>query len=471
MSAWGGPMTVSRRARLGRICGVVAGLALATFAALDCGSSGGSKFTDSPQSPCSAVYKGLCGVTCATDGECPSGLYCGLNRKCNADCAAGYDCASGLTCSPRGRCGVDFVGRLGDANLEDDGPVITPDAFCAATDVTLDKVVPKVLFLLDQSSSMYLSKFPTGDSNGCNPDCRWTVLKDVLIGPDASPGGLVKELEDQAEIGLQLYSATDAVQGDDDDSFLSGPTDDVCPRFNGKAFAGLAFQLNAYASVNALLRPAGVDDDTPTGPAIRTVVGLSDDGGVGSDAGFAAMVTNAPKVLVLVTDGEPGVCGDNSPSDPGRLAVVRAVQDSFQQSIKTFVIAIGDTSTEAQAHFNAVANAGQGLDPQNGDAGAIQPSTPQALLDALKQIVLDARTCAYDLQGEVVAGKEKEGTVTLNGAPVPYDDPGAPDEGWRLVNPSRIELVGTACATLKATPGATLSARFPCGAVTVRQPK
>ena len=53
---------------------------------------------------------------------------------------------------------------------------------------------------------------------------------------------------------------------------------------------------------------------------------------------------------------------------------------------------VGDTTPQAQAHFQAVANAGQGLDPLTGDAGVIQPSTPQQLVTALKQIVLDART-------------------------------------------------------------------------------
>ena len=311
---------------------------------------------------------------------------------------------------------------------------------------------------------MHRYKFPDGDSNNCTPDCRWTVLKDVLIGPAATPGGLLKQLEGEAEIAVEMYSATDGNPSDGDNSFLTGPTDDVCPRFNGKAFDGLTFQAQAFATVDALLRPASVDDDTPTGPAIRKVVGLAADGGIGDDAGFAALPSKAPKVVVLVTDGEPAVCGENFPSEPGQTAVVTAVQQTYAHGIKTFVIAIGD-AVGAVDHFNAVANAGQGLDPSTGDAGAILPNTPQQLVDALQKIVLDARTCTFDLNGQVQPGMEKLGTVTLNGAVVPYDDPGAPDEGWRLVNPSRIELVGSACTTVKTTPDAQLSARFPCGAV------
>lgn len=438
--------------------------------ALHCGTSSESTFTEANGGPCETVYRGLCGKPCATDTECDPGLYCGIDGKCNADCAPGMACLSGLLCTERGRCGGDLGPGFPDGGDVTDGSNAT-DSVCADTDVALTKTLPKVLFLLDQSSSMHIYKFPNGDSNDCKPDCRWTTLKDVLIGPAANPGGLLKELEGQAEIAVEMYSATDTNPNDGDNSFLTGPTDNVCPRFNGKAFDGLTFQVQAAATVDALLRPATVDDDTPTGPAIRTVVGLSPDGGIGNDAGFAAIPSKAPKVIVLVTDGEPAVCGENYASDQGRAQVVTAVQQTFTHGIKTFVIAIGDDAQAAVQHFNAVANAGQGLDPQTGDAGAIRPNTQQQLIDALEKIVLDARTCVFDLNGQVQPGMEKLGTVTLNGATVPYDDPGAPDEGWRLVNPSRIELVGSACTTLKSTPDAKLSARFPCGAVSPNVPK
>lgn len=345
------------------------------------------------------------------------------------------------------------------------------DAVCADVDVTLTKVLPKVLFLLDQSSSMRHFRFPNGDSNGCNPDCRWTVLKDVLIGPNPATGGLLKQLEAEAELGVELYSATDPVQGDGDDSFLAPPTDAVCPRFNGKAFDGLSFAVNNAAAIDAVLRPASVDDDTPTGPAIRAVVGLLPDGGAGDPKGFAAVPPTTPRVLVLVTDGEPALCGQNNPSDPARAAVVEAVQQTYALGIRTFVIAIGDTSAQAENHFRAVANAGQGLDPATGDAGAVRPTTQQALVDGLRKIVLDARTCKFTLNGTVQPGTEQQGTVTLNGAVVPFDAPGAPDEGWRLVSPTEIELVGSACQTIKSTPNAKLTARFPCGAVGPGKPR
>lgn len=434
-----------------------------TIAAIHCGSEGvDSEFVDGDD-PCKTVFVGKCGLPCAGDLDCESGLHCGVGNTCTAQCAPNQICKNGNACSPRGRCGSDDQPPVfGDSGIKGDATV--PDSICADVDVALTKVLPKVLFLLDQSSSMHYFGFPEGSSNDCNPECRWTVLKDVLIGANPAAGGVVKQLQGEAELGVLMYSATDPTPGDGDDSFLVTPTDNVCPRFNGKAFSGVSFKLNNAAAIDALLRPATVDDDTPTGPAIRTAVGLAADGGVADPKGFAAVPGTAPKVLVLVTDGEPATCGGNLiPSQAGRDESVKATQDTYKQKIRTFVIAIGGAA--GATHLQNVANAGQGLDPDTGDAGVIKPQTPQALVDALKQIVLDARTCTFMLNGLVKAGQEKLGVVTLNGQTVPLDTDGGPDEGWRLKNASTIELLGNACKTLKETPNATLNARFPCNAV------
>jgi hypothetical protein len=427
-----------------------------------CGSEAVSTFSASGGTPCDSIYLGLCGGTCVTDTDCPDPLSC-TNGTCSAVCSPNHACKDGSACTARGRCGSGaLISAFADGGVGGDE---TDGGICADTDVTLTKLVPKVLFLLDQSSSMYHYRFPTGPSNGCNPDCRWTTLKDVLIGPASNKGGLLKQLEGQAELGVEMYSATDSNPNDDDNSFLSGATDNVCPRFNGKSFDGLSFSTTAFASVDALLRPASVDDDTPTGPAIRKVIGLDDTGAV-VPGGLASLPGEAPKVLVLVTDGEPGLCGDNATSAPAKQAVVSAVQATYAKGIRSFVIAIGDMTAAGRAHFNAVANAGRGQDPTTGTATAMTPSTQEQLVTALKNIVLDARTCTFDLNGQVSEGKERLGTVTLNGATIPFDEPGAPDEGWRLLTPSRLELVGEACRTLKTSENAQLSARFPCGVVT-----
>ena len=412
----------------------------------------GSPFTESNDPCASGALAPQCGLACTNDATCPEGLICGADGACAAECTAGTICENGFACSPKGRCGLDTPPPgLSDAGVGKLNPLT-----CAQMDVTLTKVHPRVLFLLDQSSSMHHFKFPNGLSDACKSGCRWTALKDVLIGPAANPGGLLAQLDDDAAMGVAMYSATDTNPNDGDNSFLVGPADAVCPRFAGKAFSGLSFELGAASKISTALRPATVDDDTPTAAALRTVVGIDGNGAIVDAKGFAALSNDAPKVIVLVTDGEPTMCGESSPSATARADVEAAVAQTYARGIKTFIIAIGDTNAVVEAHYKAIANAGLGKHPVQGDAKAVRPATPGELLTAIRNIVLDARTCAFDLNGRVETGMEGSGSVVLDGKPL------ALGTDWKLVSPSRIELVGGACTTLKSTPSTKLSATFPC---------
>ncbi len=51
--------------------------------------------------------------------------------------------------------------------------------------------------------------------------------------------------------------------------------------------------------------------------------------------------------------------------------------------------------------------------------------------------LVDCDTGTFTLNGQVQAGSSSLGTVTLHGATVPFDAPGAPDEGWHLKNPTK----------------------------------
>jgi len=68
------------------------------------------------------------------------------------------------------------------------------------------------------------------------------------------------------------------------------------------------------------------------------------------------------------------------------------------------------------------------------------------------------------LNGQVQAGSEEARHRDPQRHDVPFDDPGLPT---RLApeEPEHLELVGSACTTLKSTPNATLSARFPAAVV------
>ena len=446
--------------------GIMGGL---VAAAIHCGTDNGSEFGDPANTAaCNTAYPGKCGVACNDDTGCADGLDCSATKVCSADCAPGVACENAGQCTVRGQCVTGEGFTPIDSGPLPDGSYVLPDgAICASTDVTLTKTDPVVLFVLDQSGSMYYQNFANTGTR------RWDTLKTSLLGPtNDKDAGIIAQLQGNAQLGVALYSATNG------QSELTGTVEAVCPRFNGRSFAnafpgGLKFALNNYGAIESVLRPANVDDDTPTGYAVQTLVGLANDGGVATNAGFAGYDAGAaPKVLILVTDGQAGNCVNGTTSDDanegaqqtnGYAKTLDMVKATYGQNIRTFVIDLsGSQDNTSLTRFKTIANAGVGQ-PANGDATAFQPANGAALAQRIGTIVSNARSCNFALNGEVV-GNASSGTVLVNGQPVPYVG-SAGGNGWRLADTTHIELVGTTCDQIKNNPSATLSASFPCGVV------
>ena len=473
--------------QLGILGGVLASV-------LHCGSDSGSTFNNGTNTAaCTSAYAGKCGVACTDDTSCAAGLYCNGSKVCAADCAPSVACAdTNQSCGANGTCaGGGGGGSCGFSACDasdgtDGGFTILPDGGkCGNIDITLAKTEPYVLFVLDQSSSMYIYKFPgesvdsNASTNGVNS--RWETLKTALLGANDQAASLVKNLQGNAQLAVALYSGTDSNTGDGDNTRFptSQTTDLVCPRFNGRSFAnafpgGLTFSDSSFQAISNSLRPAGVDDDTPTGYAIQTLVGLDNSGAVvAGSKGFASFdAKTAPKLIVLVTDGEAGNCvnaqySDNATGDTqqqqGAAKTLAMVQAAYRQKISTFVIDIGGAAV-ADA-FKEVANAGQGMDPDNGTAKAFTPQNATDLTAQIQSVVTNARSCTFQIDGTIVAGQESSGTVLVNGKAAPFGT------GWTDPTPSSITLLGDFCTTVKTDPNATLKATFPCGAATTNVPK
>src|SRR5688572_28336443 len=186
-----------------RMIGAAAGLAALLAGAFSSCSGVDNGSITGP--PCDTVYVGKCGGSCLNDSNCAAGLYCSPSGKCTADCAAGgAACPNGLVCTPEGRCkdpggGVGGGDPFGDGGLTTTSSGSTGDS-CADVSVKIDKQIPTVVLLVDQSGSM-TAAFPGGD--------RWNVLRDALMDPQT---GVVKLLENDVRFGLSLYSAADANQ-------------------------------------------------------------------------------------------------------------------------------------------------------------------------------------------------------------------------------------------------------------------
>lgn len=399
-----------------------------------CGSENGSL-----SDPCKADLEGLCGARCATsDEECAPVLHCSAGT-CKADCSAKVPCPDGLLCTPRGRCNSDGrdpdEGTFGPGDGGDGGDVRDASVeACASIDVTLAKVIPTVVLLIDQSSSMNQAFGSAGT--------RWNVLRDALLAAD---GGIIKPLENEVRWGLALYT------------FSGQNNSPQCP-----TLTQVSYKIGNYSSIYDTYADAAPQADTPTGDSIDKVIGRLPDGGF-VDGGLATIDAGGPKFIVLATDGEPDRCEELNPQN-GQAEAIAAAQAAYSAGVKTYIIAVGNDVS--QTHQQQMANAGSGQSVDAGDAGYFTTTDKQQLVAALRTVILGVRSCKFALDGQVVAGTESQGEVKLDGKLLLNNDP----NGWRLDTSTEIELLGTSCDAVKqGTP--TLSVRFPCGAFVAPQPK
>jgi hypothetical protein len=297
---------------------------------------------------------------------------------------------------------------------------------CADVKINLDKQIPTVLLLVDQSGSMN-AEFAGSD--------RWQVLRSSLMNTDM---GVVNTLQAQVRFGLALYS---------------GVRDQPCP-----VITSVAPALNNYGAID-MAYPVPTDailDNTPTGESIDAASTL-----------LQGVQELGQKVIVLATDGDPDSCAapDSNGTDPPREMSLEASQRAFQAGVFTFVISVAADAD--QAHLAELANVGQGY-PRNDAMNRVYLANDQAqLATAFNTIVEGIRSCAFALNGTVNAGGEADGSVQLNGMPLSLNDA----NGWRLSSPSTIELVGTACETVQNSENVALEATFPCGSIIVNPPK
>jgi hypothetical protein len=244
--------------------------------------------------------------------------------------------------------------------------------------------------------------------------------------------------------------------------------------------------------------------ETPTHAAVAKVA---------ADLAAFVPVPPGPKYILLVTDGSPDTCWQTNPQC-GQDASIKAVQDAYAQGIGTFILGIGDILNPAadgcgagrcgKDHLQDIANAGTGqpvesttdnnyqysqcivnsptkgftatytTPGQGGTApyytvsGSGTSADVMPLVDAIKQALIQTRSCTFALTATPTAGgattgvkittNAEKGTFSLSGTVLGYNDP----NGWTLTSDQTgITLSGTACDTWK-TAGGTLTGVFPC---------
>lgn len=301
---------------------------------------------------------------------------------------------------------------------------------CADVEVTVTRIIPTVVLLIEQSNSMdqLLEEGKTLT--------RWEALKDVLLPPGT---GVISTLERDVRMGLVLYANPSPYYPPD------------CPDLTEV----MPPALDNYEEIAEVYGAALTIPNVPTAESLQAVT-----------ARLEAVTAAGPKYVVLGTNGDPDSCdelaGFNKHDDETKALVVSAVQEAYAKSIRTLVVSVGRGPT-TRAHLQAVANAGAGLSPDaSPGAPFYEPATREALGEALESAVRGTRTCSFDLRGEVEPASAHRGSVTVDGTALPMSD----DDGWRLVAPSEIELVGSACDALMDGDH-ELRASFPCDVVVV----
>lgn len=282
-----------------------------------------------------------------------------------------------------------------------------------------------VMLLIDQSQSMN-ERFGAGT--------RWTVLRDAIVEEES---GLLSWLDQSASVGLMLYTSQDGW-----DSPLG------CPIFT--SVDAVMGNVERVRSAYLAAAPA-LGGDTPTPESID----------------FAAqrlleVAGNAPKYILLLTDGAPDTCAEPDPQN-GLPQALEAALRAYRSGIRVYTVGVSEDLGGWRLQY--MANAGAGKDPERlvygRDAAAERPlfasSDPRQLAEQLKGIIGDIRSCTVELGTTVGSERALEGRLLLDGQPLRH---GAAD-GWTFLDDDTLLIHGRACQRILGT-GQRLEVRFPC---------
>jgi hypothetical protein len=336
-------------------------------------------------------------------------------------------------------------------------------------EVNFEPKIPTVFVLVDRSGSMFRDE-----------PKPWEPLKAAVLDS-------VRDLQADIRFGFGAFT---------------GEVGEKCPMFDS-----VEANLNNLEPIETLYNKlqAPTKGETPTMRVLALV----------RDALMKDM-TDGPKYILFVTDGEPDYCGDGNPICPVD-GVVYQLQQLSAAGIQTFVFGI-QTSTTAvpDSTLQAWANAGAGQPVANltrdnqplppvdifnqcfyggdtnaqgwkddftasgrammeplgvygatgGDARVFKPdaSNKEALAAQIRGVVNNVKSCTFDLQGkiEVNLSRAGDGKVQIDGTAVPYE----PTNGWRMLTSTQLQLEGTACQTWRNT-GRKIDFDFPCDVIVI----
>lgn len=314
--------------------------------------------------------------------------------------------------------------------------VKTDKEICAKKDVVANRTPINMILVVDRSTTMGITFF------GLNN--RWGALRVALL---QEPDGLVPSYQGTIRFGFE--------------GFTGFPPDD-CPNVVSVPHALNNYDriLQVYDDIGTIpsLNPLG---QTPTGEALKVIVDRLE-----PQVNEKVDKRVDPFYMLLATDGLPDTCAvPNAEDDPAgcpeaQQSTIDQIKRARKLGIKSYVLSVGDDVSNT--HLQAVANAGVG------GAGAPfwKVGDEKGLRDALSAIIGAASSCQLKLEGNLTNATKacQTGSVMLNSKPLSCND----QDGWRVVSPTVIELVGPSCTTYKNNLKAVLSITFPCDVIVLQ---
>jgi hypothetical protein len=264
---------------------------------------------------------------------------------------------------------------------------------CEDVPVGLVSAPSTAVFLLDQGGHMGLN---------FDGQTRWEAIGQALFGMQA---GVVWAWEGQHRLGLLSFTSQNGNQGP-----MCPITEIVAPQPNNGAALDMAF---------AGLNPV---EDNPVAEAIDLALPL-----FGGEPGH----------LILLTGRNPDTCAQPDPQQ-GADAAVTAAAAAFAAGVRTHFVEVGNVNG---GYAQALANAGAGLDPQQGAEPFASPVDTPALVQALDGILAGLGSCELLLDTPINPGGAEFCTLELDGMVLGLDDP----DGWSVIGADRAVLQGAAC--------------------------
>jgi hypothetical protein len=308
---------------------------------------------------------------------------------------------------------------------------------CAKKNVSTTRKPINLILAVDRSTTMGITPFGTYLT-------RWDAIRTALI---VEPDGIVSAYQGSIRFGFEGFT---------------GFPPDNCPNVVSVPHALNNYKkiLEVFDAITTvpLVMPTG---QTPTGEALKVIVDKLE-----PQVKAKLDVNVDPFYMLIATDGLPDSCAvpeaeDDPAAHPEAMqSVIDQIKRAYQLGIKSFVLSVGPDVSDA--HLQDVANAGVG----SSKARFWKVDDDQGLRDALSAIIGAASSCQLKLEGTITNVNKacQWGSVVLNSKKLPCND----QDGWRVVSPTEIELIGPSCTQYKNDLKAVLSVTFPCDVIVLQ---